>query len=153
MGSERDRLAQSERYFAEQAADDLDPGHAVQKGAGVVDCAARAEYYRLFNVMKLHTEATAITKRSPNRLGTMMQVHDDLIDTIRGQVFGDVSNEWFSEDWNRGFGAVFSEWPKACAVAGRKNDRAHRSRSLGGVAHDEVEGAGGDFAKTSVTVQ
>jgi len=83
-----------------------------------------------------------------------MQVHDDLIDAVAGEIFGDVTNEWFSENWKRGLGAVFSEWPKACAVPGRKNDRAHGSRSLGGgVAHDEVEGAGGDFAKAGVAVE
>ena len=82
-----------------------------------------------------------------------MQVHHYLIDAVTGEIFGDVSDEWFSENWQRGFGAVFSEWPKACAVTGRKNDRAHRSGSLGGVAHDEVEGAGGDFAKASIAVE
>src|SRR4051794_4052578 len=125
----------------------------LEERARVVERAARAEYHRLFNVMKLHTEATAITERAPHRVRTMMQVHDDLIDTVASEIFSDVSDERLSEDGNRGFGAVFSEWPKACAVAGRKNDCAHRSGSLGGVAHDEVEGAGGDFAKAGVAVE
>src|SRR6185436_19431862 len=87
---------------------------------------AGAEYDRLFNVMKLHTETTTITECSSHRLRTMMQVHHDLIDAIAGEIFGDITDQRFSEDRYRGFGAVFSEWPKACAVAGRKNDRAHR---------------------------
>src|SRR5690242_11736362 len=132
---------------------DDDERLTLEECARVVERTARAEYHPLLDVMKLHTEATAITERAPHRLGTMMEVHDDLIDTVSGQIFGDVSDERFSENWKRGLGAVFSEWPKPCAVAGRKNDRAHRSGSLGGVAHDEVERAGGDFAKASVPVE
>lgn len=85
-----------------------------------------------------------------------MQVHHDLIDPIAGEIFGDIANEWFSQNWYRGFSAVFSEWPEARTVTGRKNDCAHqpyRSGSLGGIAHDEVEGSGGDFAKTSVAIE
>ena len=82
-----------------------------------------------------------------------MKIDYNLIDSVAGEILGDITDEWLSENWNCGFGAVFSEWPKACAVAGRKNDRAHRSGSLGGVAHDEVEGAGGDFAKAGVAIE
>jgi hypothetical protein len=56
----------------------------------------------------------------------MMQVHHDLIDAIAGEVFRDIADERLSEDRYGGFGAVFSEWPETCAVAGRKNNRAHR---------------------------
>ena len=127
-----------------------------EKLARVIERAARAEYHRFFNVMKLHAKAAAIAERASNRLGTMMQVHDDLIDAVAGEIFGDVTDEWFSENRYGGFSAVFSEWPKACAVTGGKNDRAHqpyRSGSLGGVAHHEVEGSGGDFAKAGVAVE
>ena len=55
----------------------------------------------------------------------MVQVHYDLVDTIAGEIFGDVANEWLSENRYRGFSAVFSEWPEACAVTGGKNDRPH----------------------------
>src|SRR5215213_1764255 len=125
--------------------------------ARVVERAARAQYLRFFNVMKLHAEPTAVAECTSHGLRTMMQVHDDLIDAVACEILGDVTDEWFSQDWYRGFGAVFSEWPKACAIAGRKNDGAHqpyRSGSLrGGIAHHEVEGAGGDFAKARVAVE
>ena len=125
------RLSMSlERGIQIDVSDDLsvddDKRLVLEERARVVERAARAEYHRLFNVMKLHAETTAIAERSSHRLGTMMQVHHDLIDAVAGEIFGDVTDEWFSEDRYRGFGAVFSEWPKACAVAGRKNDRAHQ---------------------------
>src|SRR5262249_40432330 len=119
---------------------DHDERLVLEKLARVVERAAGAEYHRLLHVIQFHPDAAAISQHAPHRLRTMMQVHDNLIDTVAGQVFGDISNERFSENWYCGLGAVFSEWPKACAVAGRKNDRAHRwyrSGSLGGVAHDE----------------
>src|SRR5574338_734067 len=106
--------------------------------------------------MKLNAEATAIAKCTSYRVRTMMQVHDDLIDTVAGEIFRDVTDEWFAENRNGGLGAIFSEWPEACTVTGGKNDRAHRwcrSGSLGGVAHDEVEGARGDFAKAGIAVE
>src|SRR6185369_12143018 len=134
---------------------DDDKRIVLEECARVVERAARAEYHRLFNVIKLHPETAAITERSSHRLRTMMQVHDDLIDAIAGEILGDVTDKRFSQNRYRGFGAVFSEWPKACTVAGRKNNRAHQgSGSLGGgVTHDEVEGPGGDFAKARVAIE
>src|SRR6185437_10082669 len=97
----------------------------LEKRARIIERPARPEYHRLLNIMKLHPEPTAITERTPHRLRTMMQVHNNLIDTVAGEIFGDVADERLSKNRYRGFSAVFSEWPKACAVTGRKNDRAH----------------------------
>jgi hypothetical protein len=61
----------------------------------------------------------------------MMQVNYNLIDSVAGEIFSDIADEWLSKYWNCGFGAVFSEWPKACAVTGRKNDCAHQPSNSG----------------------
>src|SRR5687767_6343887 len=93
--------------------------------ACVVECAAGPEDHWFFNIIEFDSEATAIPQRAPDRLGTVMQVHHDLVNTITGKIFGDVANERFSENRYRGFSAVFGEWPESCAVTGGKNDRAH----------------------------
>ena len=150
-----------ERCFQVDISDDLsvddDKRLVLEELARVVERTAGSEYLGFFNIMKLYAEPAAIAEGSSYRLRTMMQVHDDLIDAVAGEIFGDVTDERFSEDWYRGFGSVFSEWPKACAVAGRKNDRAHQpyrsGSSLGGIAHDEIKGTGGDFTKAGVTVE
>ncbi len=56
----------------------------------------------------------------------MMQVNDDLVDAVAGEIFGDITDERFTENRYRGFSAVFGEWPEPCAVTGGKNDRAHQ---------------------------
>ena len=119
-----------QRCFQVDISDDLSVDHderlVLEELARVVERTAGSEYLGFFNIMKLYAEPAAIAEGSSYRLRPMMQVHDDLIDAVAGEIFGDVTDERFSEDWYRGFGSVFSEWPKACAVAGRKNDRAHQ---------------------------
>src|SRR5215203_5205196 len=105
--------------------------------------------------MKFDAELTAVAKCSTNRLRPVMQVYNYLVDAVRSEIFGDVTNEWFSENWYCRLGAVFSERPEACAVSGGKNNRTHRLRSgsLRRVAHDEVERARGNFTKSCVAVE
>ncbi len=55
-----------------------------------------------------------------------MQVHDDLVETVSGDVLRDVTDERFAKNRNCGFGAIFGERPETCAVTGGKNYRAHR---------------------------
>jgi hypothetical protein len=124
--------------------------------ACVVERAAGAKDLRLLHVIEFDAEATAIAQGSLDRLGPMVQVHHNLIDTVAGEIFSHVANERFSKNRYRGFSAVFGEWPEACAVTGGKNNRAHqpyRSGSLGGIAHDEVESSRGDLAKARIAIE
>ncbi len=67
-----------------------------EKLSRVIESATRAEDYRLFNVMQLDAEATAITQRTPHRLRPVMQVHHDLVDTVTGEILGNITDERFS---------------------------------------------------------
>src|SRR5689334_15751064 len=75
--------------------------------------------------MKLHAKLAVVAECRSNRLRPVVQVNDDLVKAVARDVLGDVTDERFAEDWKRGFGAIFGEWPKTCAVTGGKNYRAH----------------------------
>jgi hypothetical protein len=46
--------------------------------------------------MQLHPKTTAITQRAPHRLRPVMQVHNDLIDSVTSEILGDITDERFS---------------------------------------------------------
>jgi len=75
---------------------DDDERLAFKKLSRVIERTARPENYRFFNVMQLDAKTTAITQRTPHRLRPVMKVHHDLIDSIRGEILGDITDEWFS---------------------------------------------------------
>jgi len=65
---------------------DDDERLAFEKLARVVERSAGPEYHRFFDVVKLDAECTAVAKCSSHRLRTMMQVDDDLVDTVRRDI-------------------------------------------------------------------
>src|ERR1041384_8131198 len=85
---------------------DDDKRLALEELARVVERATRPEDHRFLDVMKFDSETTAVTQRPPHRLRTVMQVNDDLVDAIRGEVLGDITDEGFSHDWQAGFSTV-----------------------------------------------
>src|SRR6185369_3252196 len=141
---------------------DREKGFVVEKLAGVVESPARAENHRFFDVVQLHAKLAAVAQCRADRLWPVMQVDDDVVETVARDVLRDVPDERFAEDWNCGLGAIFSERPKTCAVTGGKNYRAHWRgavfiRGLGSlgrrVAHYHVERAGRDFAKARIAIE
>src|SRR5215203_2236530 len=79
---------------------------AFEKLARVIQRSAGPENYGFFNVMKFDAEPTAVAKCSTNRLRPVMQVYNYLVDAVRSEIFGDITNEWFSENWYCGLGAI-----------------------------------------------
>src|SRR6185369_8301271 len=78
-----------------------------EKIASVVERTTCTENYRLFNVGKFHAKCTAISQGGANRLRSMMEIDDNLVQTILDQVFSDVADEWFTEDGNGRLGPIF----------------------------------------------
>src|SRR6185503_138725 len=98
---------------------------AIEQGARVADASARAQDFRLLNIMQLDAKLAAVAKRPAHRLRTMMKVDDYLIATVTREVFSNVTDEWLTQNGDGRFGAVFRQGPQPRAVASGKNHCAH----------------------------
>src|SRR5688572_13614716 len=118
-----------ERCFQIDVGDDLSVDDekriAIEELTRVVERATGAEDLRFFNVVQLHSEAAAVAEGLAHRLRAVMQVDDDLVKAIRGQIFRHVTDKRFTKNGNRGFRAIFGKRPEACAVTGGQNYRTH----------------------------
>ena len=103
---------------------------AVEEVAGVADGAARAEDDRLLDVVEAHAEGAPVAERFADGLGLVVQVDDDVVEPVAGQVLGDVADERPPPERDCGLGAVNRQRPQPRPVARGKNHRTHRGSSV-----------------------
>ena len=76
-------------------------------GTSVVERTARPQDLGFFNIVERHAEPAAVAQGLANRLRPVMKVDNYFIATVASEIFSNVADKWFPQDWNRRLGAVF----------------------------------------------
>jgi hypothetical protein len=75
---------------------DDDESVTVEKLARVVPSPACSKNLRLLDVMKMHTKPATVSKCEANGVRSVMKVDDYFVDAKAGEVFSNVTDEWFT---------------------------------------------------------
>lgn len=110
-------------YVGDDLAVDSDEGVLVEKGAGVGECAARAEYFRFLEVVKVDVEAFTAAECVAHRVALVMQIDGDLATAVAREILRRVADERTIEEWHGWFRAVSGKGPEARAVTGGEDHR------------------------------
>src|SRR5262249_3438348 len=106
-----------------------DEGAVLKKRLGFEKTATRIQQLRFFGISDFQAPSLAIAKIALNLIAQMMQVDNDVTNSIALQEQQTIINHWPASHRHQSLGCPLGEGMESCPLTGRQHHRLHRISS------------------------